>query len=81
MNKLENKIGISLGAVIVILFFLMSFGGDIESLNKEKIFTPSGTGEGVFYSLADFLTYNVFIIGCVLSVFYVILLIDSRSKK
>ncbi|MEJ5105522.1 hypothetical protein [Chryseobacterium sp. MYb328] len=81
MNKIENKIGLSIGIVVTVLLFLMLFGSDIDVLNKGRVLTPSGIGDGVFYSMTDYLTYNVFIVGCILSILYVILLIGSRSKK
>lgn len=81
MIKIEKNIGLSIASVLVVLLFLMSFGHKIEVLNKEKILTPAGIGDGVFFSMADFLTYNVFIVGCVLSIIYLFLLIGSRSKK
>ncbi|WP_313091909.1 hypothetical protein [Chryseobacterium flavum] len=80
MTKLENKIGISIGVIVIILLFLMSIGNEIEVLNRGKIFTSNGIGEGVFYSMADFLTYNVFIVGCVLSILYLLFFVKSLKK-
>lgn len=81
MSNIEKKVGISIGVLLALLLFLMSFGGEIEALNKGEIITSVGIGEGVFSSMKDFLTYHVFIIGCVLSILYLLLIIGQRIKK
>ncbi|AZA93060.1 Uncharacterised protein [Chryseobacterium nakagawai] len=81
MNKLNLKLGIALGIFTTILLGLIMFGKDIEFLNKDKVVTSAGIGDGIFFSMADFLTYNVFVICCVISVISICINIKGFSKS
>ncbi|MGK6342901.1 hypothetical protein ACMGDK_11715 [Chryseobacterium sp. DT-3] len=82
MIKPEHKLGMAMSTSVVVLLILMCFKNEINFLSKDdRIFISAGIGDGVFFSMGDFLTYNVFVISGVLTVLWIYSNIIERLKN
>lgn len=71
-NSFDNRLGIIAGIFFLLFFVLFLFGKDIhwfnDILNKKEYYSiDPGIGQGIFFSLRDFLTYHILVIGGTLS--------------
>ncbi|MDV7696276.1 hypothetical protein N6B72_05010 [Chryseobacterium soli] len=72
MANTDSKLGVVMSISVILLLILIFFKNDIDFLSKENnIYTSAGIGNGVFFSIGDFLTYNIFVISAVLTILWI----------
>lgn len=82
MTKAVSKLEIVTAISTVVWLTLMFSKNEVDILSKEYyVFTASALGDGVFFSMGDFLTYNAFIISAVLTIFSLSISITKFFRK
>ncbi|SHF19392.1 hypothetical protein [Chryseobacterium vrystaatense] len=80
MKKEGDKLGVAMTISVIVLILLMCLKNEIGFLSREdRIFTEFA--DGVFFSIGDFLTYNVFVICAVLTILWIYSNISERLSK